>query len=338
MTSTIKWVALAGLLAATAVAAPWTGMFERQRAASRLASVATWHYQLQDLDIDKLAQSPADLLVIDFSQSQGQGKAMRPLTADDVARLKKKPDGTRRVVLSYLSIGEAEEYRYYWTPAWKAEPPAWIIAENCRWPRNHLVKFWDDAWKNIMIRGDTSYLARIVGAGFDGVYLDRIDVYDDIKDRHPEARQRMIAFVSELAQEARRRQAGFLVVAQNAEDLLDTAEYRTVLDGLAKEDLLFGLGGTGKRNGDDDVAWSRERIDKLKADGKPVLAAEYLNTPELIAAAQKELRTIGYVATFPPRALDGTEPLRPRTSDDYGKEYGTPEFTHQNCNGVWKKS
>ena len=36
-----------------------------------------------------------------------------------------------------------------------------LIAENCRWPRNHLVRFWEDAWKDITIRGDGSYLGRV---------------------------------------------------------------------------------------------------------------------------------------------------------------------------------
>ena len=40
------------------------------------------------------------------------------LTAADLARLRVKPDGSRRVVLSYLSIGEAENYRYYWNKSW----------------------------------------------------------------------------------------------------------------------------------------------------------------------------------------------------------------------------
>lgn len=334
----MKWMILTGLLIATALTAPWQGLIGRNPAAVRLAAAASWHYQLQSLDLDKLAASDADLMVIDFSQSQGEGRPMRPLTAGDVTRLKRKPDGTPRVVLSYLSIGEAEEYRFYWNAAWKNEQPQWLIAENCRWPRNHLVRFWDDAWKDIMIRGDGSYLARIAAAGFDGVYLDRIDVYDDIKDRHPEARDRMIAFVEELAREARRRHPHFLVVAQNAEDLLDTARYRAVLDGLAKEDLLYGLGGTGTRNGSDDIAWSRTRIDALKKAGKPVFAAEYLNRGELIASARQELARIGYVPAFPPRALDGADPLRVRSADDFGREYGTPEYTSRNCNGVWKKS
>lgn len=304
---------------------------------SLLAGVTSWHYQLQSLDLDRLGASTADLLVIDFSQSSGAGRPMRPLDASEVKRLKRKPDGGRRIVLAYLSIGEAEEYRYYWQPAWKAAPPDWIIAENCRWPRNHLVRFWDDAWKDIMIRGDGSYLARIEAAGFDGVYLDRIDVYADIEDRFPDARRHMIAFVEELDREARRRRPGFLIVAQNAEDLLDSASYRAALDGLAKEDLLFGLGGTGKRNSESDISWSRARIDEMKKSGKAVFAVEYLTDAESIAAARKELAAFGYLPTFPPRALDGSDPLAPRPDGDFAREYGTPEFTAVHCNGVWKK-
>lgn len=334
--SPLRWIS-AFSLAAAAITAIAAIRIADGRSDARLGDVRSWHYQLQSLDLDRLAASPADMLVVDFSQSQGAGKPMRPLEASEVERLKKKPGGGRRIVLAYLSIGEAEEYRYYWQPQWKAAPPPWIIAENCRWPRNHLVRFWDDAWKDVMIRGDGAYLARIEAAGFDGVYLDRIDVYDDIKDRFPDARQRMIAFVGELDREARRRRPDFLVVAQNAEDLLDTAAYRSALDGLAKEDLLYGLGGTGKRNTEEAIAWSRRRVDLLRADGKPVFAAEYLTSAAEIDAARKELEGFGYLGTFPTRALDGTDPLAQRPGGDLAREYGTPEFTAAHCNGVWKK-
>lgn len=329
--------ALAIVAAGLALVARQTGVFDR--GLSRLAKVQTWTYQLQDLDktFDKLVASASDLIVVDYSMSQGAGRAMKPFTAEEVSRLKSKPGGGRRLVLAYLSIGEAEEYRYYWNAAWKSAPPSWLIAENCRWPRNHLVRFWEDGWKDIMIRGDGSYLARIQAAGFDGVYLDRIDVYDDIKDRHPNARADMIAFMTELARNARRTQPGFLIVAQNAEDLLDSAAYRSLLDGLAKEDMLFGVKGTGQRNPSDMIAWSRERIDKLRRDGKTILAAEYLTDAGQMASARKELATLGYVPVFPPRALDGADPLLPRTSADRLKEYGTPEYAAQNCDGVWKK-
>lgn len=332
----MRLISFLGLLSALALVGV-LATHVRQTADARLDGLRSWHYQLQSLDIDRLAASTADLLVVDFSTSQGPDKAMRPLDAQDVERLRRKPGGGRRVVLAYLSIGEAEEYRYYWNASWRSAPPAWMIAENCRWPRNHLVRFWDDAWKDIMIRGEGSYLARIEAAGFDGVYVDRIDVYYDIKDRYPDARERMIDFMVELDREAERRRPDFLVVAQNAEDLLDSPSYRASLDGLAKEDLLFGLDGTARRNNAGTVRWSRERIALLKATGKPVFAVEYLNRADLIAVAQKELAEAGYVATFATRALDGRDPLEPR-ADDVAKEYGTPEFTALNCNGVWKKS
>ncbi|PPC79499.1 MAG: hypothetical protein CTY40_10880, partial [Hyphomicrobium sp.] len=172
---------------------------------------------------------------------------------------------------------------------------------------------------------------------FDGVYLDRVDVYYDIKDRHPKARADMIAFVGEMAREARRNQPGFLVVAQNAEDLLDSADYRASIDGLGKEDMLYGVQGTGNRNPPDMIAWSRERIDKLKRDGKKILVAEYLTSQDQIASASKEFATLGYVPVYPPRALDGSDALRSAPSAERSKEYGTPEYAAQNCDGVWKK-
>jgi endo-alpha-1,4-polygalactosaminidase (GH114 family) len=39
-----------------------------------------------------------------------------------------------------------------------------------------------------------------------------------------------------------------LIVPQNAEELLDDAAYRAVIDGIAKEDLLFGDGRSKHSN------------------------------------------------------------------------------------------
>jgi uncharacterized protein (TIGR01370 family) len=73
-----------------------------------LAAAKSWGYQLQNLDPDTLAASPYDMLVIDYSRD---GKAARALTPEQVDKIRVKPDGERRIVLAYLSIGEAETYR-----------------------------------------------------------------------------------------------------------------------------------------------------------------------------------------------------------------------------------
>ena len=57
----------------------------------------------------------------------------RRYSDSDVARLRKKPDGKPRLVLAYLSVGEAEDYRAYWKKGWKEKPPAWLGPESPVW-------------------------------------------------------------------------------------------------------------------------------------------------------------------------------------------------------------
>lgn len=100
------------------------------------------------------------------------------LTASDVARLKRKQNGGSRLVIAYMSIGEAEDYRYYWQTGWNANPPSWLAEENPDWPGNYKVRYWDTDWQNIIYGNGDSYLKKILDAGFDGVYLDLIDAFE----------------------------------------------------------------------------------------------------------------------------------------------------------------
>ncbi len=42
-------------------------------------------------------------------------------TSVEINQLKSKANGGTRLVISYISIGEAEEYRYYWNSNWNKE-------------------------------------------------------------------------------------------------------------------------------------------------------------------------------------------------------------------------
>ena len=94
-----------------------------------------------------------------------------------MAALTIKATGGTRLVIAYMSIGEAEDYRYYWQTAWQAESPAWLAAENPVWAGNYKVRYWDRDWQSIIYGNDDSYLRKILAAGFDGVYLDIIDAF-----------------------------------------------------------------------------------------------------------------------------------------------------------------
>lgn len=99
-------------------------------------------------------------------------------TPGEIEQLHHKANGGRRMLLCYMSIGEAEDYRYYWNPAWASNPPAWMAAENPDWPGNYKVQYWNSDWQDIIYKKPDSYLTKIVTAGFDGVYLDIIDAFE----------------------------------------------------------------------------------------------------------------------------------------------------------------
>lgn len=289
-----------------------------------LYAARSWHYQLDKIDLDQLAKVKADVLVTDFAKMGGKV----PLTLEEVSRLKINADGKPRLVLSYMAIGEAEQFRYYYKDDWKTDPPEWLGAENCAWPGAHKVKFWHDSWKDTIWRGRKSYLKKIIDAGFDGVYLDRVDIFDQFPDQTT-ARADMIGFVQDLSVTAKALKPGFLVVPQNADDLLVEPAYRAAIDGLGREDLLYGASGaTGKRNDAADIAAAQGRLELLTWEWKPVFAVEYLQTSQAINDARRELLARGLVPTIQPRALDGTDPTAPI---DLTKDVGTSEYVRENC-------
>ncbi len=301
--------------------AHWVSGFKSQ---GRLAHVRSWHYQLDNIDVDRLARTPADLMVIDYARILGKV----PLTAEEVSRIKAGPDGKGRIVLAYLSVGEAEEYRFYWRPEWKADPPDWLGEENCAWPKAHRVRYWRPGWKDINFAGDDAYLKRIIDAGFDGIYIDRVDIYETYENERPQAREDMVAFIGELARTAWSLKPGFFIVPQNGEGLLDSPRYRSAIDGIAKESLLHGISATAVRNTGEQIEWSAARLEAVRQEGKPVFLVEYLLDARHMAVTAKEARSYGFLPTFPTRALDGRDPTAPITLKE---EIGTPERTVKEC-------
>ena len=118
--------------------------------------------------IEAVCATNYDLLIMDLFHNDNE------FTADEIEQLHSKASGRRRLVIAYMSIGEAEDYRYYWNKSWKRGKPSWLDKENPNWKGNYKVKYWDSEWQAIIF----DYLSRIINAGFDGVYLDIIDAFE----------------------------------------------------------------------------------------------------------------------------------------------------------------
>ncbi|MDR0710280.1 MAG: endo alpha-1,4 polygalactosaminidase [Spirochaetaceae bacterium] len=139
-----------------------------------------------------------------------------PLTPEEVNSLKYKANGGRRQIIAYLSIGSAEQNRWYCQDDWTTEDP-----ENLNSPRvmkrgyisggvytppaegvpvwladgygggyseEAIVQWWHPEWRDIIVRGNSKYtqkggggnkasIDRIIEQGFDGVYLDNVGIY-----------------------------------------------------------------------------------------------------------------------------------------------------------------
>jgi uncharacterized protein (TIGR01370 family) len=225
-------------------------------------------YQLQNASYASLSAQSFRAAVVDMDESS--------LTASQLQSL----NNQGKAVYTYLSIGEAEDYRAYWINGhWSQQKPAFVLGENPDWPGNYSVKFWDPTWQAIMFaRVDAA-----IALGYDGMYLDIVDAYQVAQVRAAytgaDIRQAMINFVVALSQHAKALDPNFKVIPQNAVGLLALNEsnpsvpnsaYLKAIDGIGVEDLWYD-GNSAASWTADDLKFIQNAINA----GKFVLATSY---------------------------------------------------------------
>ncbi|MCD4703869.1 MAG: endo alpha-1,4 polygalactosaminidase, partial [Methanosarcinaceae archaeon] len=127
--------------------------------------------------LDAIRNTDYDVVIIDIFYDN------IPLTAEEVSTLRTRSNGGSRMVIAYMSIGEAEDYRYYWKDEWKTHPPSWLMEENPQWQGNYKVRYWEEEWQDIIYGNDGSYTRIVLDTGFDGIYLDIIDAFEYFERR-----------------------------------------------------------------------------------------------------------------------------------------------------------
>ncbi len=130
------------------------------------------NYSTKQEFINAITATNYDIVLIDYAFNE------EVYTNSEINSMKIKNNGGKRLIISYMSIGEAEDYRYYWQNDWKTGSPEWLDKVNPDWAGNYKVKYWMDEWQSIIYGNDNSYLKKILDAGFDGAYLDIIDAFE----------------------------------------------------------------------------------------------------------------------------------------------------------------
>jgi len=253
-------------------------------------------YQLQRADPDRIGETAFDLAVVTLATAGSSPEV--------IPALKNSPGGPK-IILCYMSIGQSENYRWYWDPDWEKTPPSWLDVPDGVWAGDHWVRYWDPGWQQIIYGTSDSYLDQILALGFDGVYLDRVDAYWYYQDQGREtAAQEMVDFILDFTKYARQKHPGFGVFPQNAEELgMLFPEFLDSMTGIGVEDLYYGY---PRDHEPSPVEWTAEReviLDQWVAAGKLVLTIDYTARPEQIADTYFRSHSHGYVPYVTDRAL-----------------------------------
>lgn len=277
------------------------------------STVNDFAYQLQNLNLTQMGNSAFDLVIMDYS---ADGTDQQHYTAQEIATLKSSPGGPK-LVLAYMSIGEAENYRWYWQNNWDADndgvpdagAPAWLGLSNPEWEGNYKVRYWDPNWKSIIYGSNTSYLDKIIEVGFDGVYLDIIDAFEywgpggESGEERTTAAQDMVDFVLEIANYARVTKGvpGFGVFPQNGETLADFPNYVAAVTGIGREDTWYD---GNQSQPPSETNFVLQYLDVFKNAGKLILVTDYVTMPALIDNFYSLAQNKGYVPYATVRDLD----------------------------------
>ncbi len=224
--------------------------------------VDSWMYQIQGLDeknaIDKLGETSYDMLVVE----PGHNLKDEPYdTTYLVSKLQKKTDGRKRLLVAYVDIGQAEDYRSYWRDDWVAPtetqagiPNFMITIDPDGWSGNYPVAYWNIEWQDIWL-SENGIIRQIANYGFDGVYLDWVEAYDEPRVQEAAEAQKinpqqaMLDFIAKIRAIGKQINPNFVVIVQNAPYLLDIdpVYYSSIIDAIATEDTWF--------YGQADVSW-----------------------------------------------------------------------------------
>ena len=100
------------------------------------------------------------------------------------------------ILIAYISVGEAENYRFYWDTI--QNTPV-VIRKNPNWEGNYYVDVRSKEWQDLLLK---EVIPRIRQSGFKGLMLDTLDTADMLESEDPVkfagSRQAMIDLVRKI--------------------------------------------------------------------------------------------------------------------------------------------
>lgn len=242
-----------------------------------LNEVKFWAYQIQQLDkpeaIETLAASRYDMLVVDPTVTSNYDFNAKQMV--ETLKKSKAYDGVhRKLVIAYIDIGEAEEWRWYWQGrptfeqyglcqnSYVTEIQSWapwvVACDPDGWGGNYPVAYWNPEWQDVVTGGTAlgsalnlyfnSIMDEVVQDGFDGVYLDWIEAWEmdavqqRAKNDGKNAGQEMLNLIQSIKNYGLQSNPSFVVIQQNSSELINevgVTSLREAVDAIAQEGVWW---------------------------------------------------------------------------------------------------
>lgn len=238
----------------------------------KLSQVKYWAYQIQGIEnpgvVGELSNSNYDMLVIEPTRTDWSCNDTKNFDTKRMVKHLKNSKASdkihKKLVIAYVNIGEAEDWRWYWKwSKWqsfdtrpKNLPEYILVPDPDGWSGNFPVAYWDPAWKDTVIHGKNqdfstdrdyeSVIDEVMDDGFDGVYLDWVEGYENeavIAEARKQGRDpelEMIKFITEIRDYAKSRDPDFVIIQQNGVGLCEGhPELFSIIDGISQEAIWY---------------------------------------------------------------------------------------------------
>lgn len=250
---------------------------------------SSWAYYLKNPNLQAINTSLVKTIIMDMDVRR------TPIGSADIAKIKQN----NKTAIAYISAGEAEEYRGYWSQL--QGKPDWIGPQNPLWRGSYVVTdLMNVQWLGIV----KAQVDLAINTGYDGMMLAGLSQYRDKSDER--TKTNIANLIEALSQYAKQKRPGFIVVAQDVEFLADNSRMVNAIDGVIKQDLIYSWkanGDSGPKNPPDQVARSIEQLRTLKNAGKTVLVVEYVGG-DAYQSAKQQLQAEGFFPYSAPRELN----------------------------------
>ncbi|MCD6460040.1 endo alpha-1,4 polygalactosaminidase [bacterium] len=211
---------------------------------------------------------------------------LEPENVNDLDKIKSQ--GT--VCIAYVSLGEAEDYRWYWD---ELKDKDFILEQNPDWEGNYYIDPRSEQWKHYFVY---RIIPKVLKDGYDGIFLDTIDTAEYLEWKDEEKFKGSMDAMVEIIKEIRANYPNIIIISNNGLAILD--KFAKYIDIALVEDLYTMYDFENQKYGIQDKEVTKENRDFLKEISReyhiPVLTLEYANNKNQIKNIYNRSRVDGF--------------------------------------------